>query len=133
FYDLKGSSTHVTWYPAGKGGPLAVGGPPANAPLLVYRDDSSDVSVWGDDLMVGDSTRAGTFVVALIKRTGLPGADLSFALLVPDVHVDASAVPVQTIGVLTKHREVSQIGPGQLENYTEINLKGTAAHVLMPL
>src|ERR1700748_1537549 len=102
YYDLKGHSTHVTWYPAGKGGPIIVGGPPANAPLLVYRDGASDVSVWGDNLTIGNATRAGTFVVALVKRTGLPGADLSFALLVPDVQIGASAVPVHTIGVLTE-------------------------------
>jgi hypothetical protein len=133
YFEFKGYSTHVTWYPAGKGGPLIAGGPPANAPLLVYRDSASHVSVWGDDLTVGEATRAGTFVVALVKRTGLPGADISFALLVPDVKIDASAVPVRTIGLLTKHREVSQIGPGQLEDYTGINLQGTAERIIMPV
>lgn len=132
-YDLKGHHTHVTWYPAGKGGPIVQGGPPANAPVLVYRDPSTDVTVWGDDLTICDASQAGTFVVALLKRTGLPGADISFAVLIPDVIVGTAPVAVHTIGVLTESREVSQIGPGQRETYTELSLKGTAVHIIMPL
>jgi hypothetical protein len=34
---------------------------------------------------------------------------------------------------LANHREVSQIGPGQVETYSEFSLQGTAANVIMPL
>lgn len=132
-YDLKSHHTHVTWYPTGKGGPIVQGGPPPGAPVLVYRDQSTDVTVWGENLTVSDATLAGTFVVALIKRTGLPGANISFAMLIPDVTVDGAEVQVHTIGVLSKSREVTQIGPGQRETYAELSLKGTAARVIMPL
>jgi hypothetical protein len=30
------------------------------------------------------------------------------------------------------HREVSQIGPGQVETYAELSLEGTAASVILP-
>jgi hypothetical protein len=133
FYDLRGHSTHVAWYPQGKGGPIVAGGPPAGTPVLIYSNGSSQVTAWGDQLTVGAPTPAGTFVVAVVERPGLPGAVVSFGVLIPDVTVDMSPVAVHTAGVLANHREVSQIGPGQVETYTEISLKGTAANVLLPL
>jgi hypothetical protein len=42
-------------------------------------------------------------------------------------------VAVHTVGVLANHREVRQIGPGQVETYTELSLQGTAASVILPL
>lgn len=133
FYDLRGPSTQVAWYPNGKGGPIIVGGPPANTPVLIYNHGGSQVTAWGDQLTVGAPTPAGTFVVAVVGKSGLPGAVTSFGILIPDVRVNGSPVPVHTIGVVANHREVSQIGPGQVETYTEINLQGTAANVVLPL
>jgi hypothetical protein len=133
FYDLHGHSTHVNWYPHGKGGPIKVDGPPPGAPVLVYSHGGSNVTAWGDQLTVGAPTPAGTFVVAVVDKLGLPGEVVSFGVLIPDVAVNGSPVSVHTIGVLANHREVSDLGPGQVETYTEINLKGTAANVVLPL
>jgi hypothetical protein len=133
FFDLHGHSTHVAWYPHGKGGPIVVGGPPAGTPVLVYSDGGAQVTAWGDQLTVGAPTPAGTFVVAVVEKPGLPGAVVSFGVLIPDVTVNTSPVAVHTVGVLANHREVSRIGPGQVETYTEISLKGTAANVVFPL
>jgi hypothetical protein len=136
FYDLRGhvhgQPTHVTWYPNGKGGPIIAGGPPAGAPLLTYSNGGTSVTAWGTQLTVGAPTPAGTFVVAIVERSGLPGASMSLGVLIPDVAVNGAAVAVHTVGVLASHREVSQIGPGQVETYTEISLNGTAADVLLP-
>jgi hypothetical protein len=84
-------------------------------------------------LTVGAATPAGTFVVAVVEKSGLPGAVVSFGVLIPDVTVNASPVAVHTSGVLASHREVSRIGPGQIETYTELGLRGTAEHVVLPL
>lgn len=137
FYDLRGHlhghAAHVIWYPHGKGGPIIAGGPPANAPVLIYSNGGAAVTVWGAKLTVGDATPAGTFVVAIVAQSGLPGASESIGLLIPDVTVNGAPVAVHTVGVLANHREVSNIGPGQIETYTEVNLKGTAASVVFPL
>jgi len=133
FYDLRGHSIHVAWYPHGKGGPIVVGGPPAGAPVLIYSHGGSHVTAWGDQLTVGAPTPAGTFVVAVVEKSGLPGAVTSFGVLIPDARVNGSAVSIHTVGVLANHREVSQLGPGQVETYTEISLHGTAASVVLPL
>ncbi len=107
-YDLRGHlnghSTQVTWYPHGKGGPIIVGGPPAGAPVLIYSNGGAPVTAWGDQLTVGAPTPAGTFVVAIVKQTGLPGASVSLGVLIPDVAVNGAPVSVHTVGVLASHR-----------------------------
>jgi hypothetical protein len=123
----------VTWYPHGKGGPIVPEGPPPGAPVLIYSNGSSHVTAWGNQLTVGAPTPAGTFVVAVVGRSGLPGASTSLGVLIPDVAVNGAPVAVHTVGVLASHREVSQIGPGQVETYTELSLNGTAANVRLPL
>jgi hypothetical protein len=134
YYDLSGASTRIGWYPTGRGGPIVVGGPPANAPVLVYSNGSMDVSVFGAELQVGPATPAGTFVVAVVKTTQIvPGGVVSLGVLIPDVVIGSSPVSVATVGVLAVHRGVAQLGPGQLETYTEINLRGTAARIELPL
>ena len=130
---LHGHSTHVTWYPHGKGGPIILGGPPAGAPVLIYSNGGTPVTAWGNQLTVGAPTPAGTFVVAIVERSGLPGASVSLGVLIPDVAVNGAPVAVHTVGVLANHREVSQLGPGQVETYTELSLAGTAASVILPL
>lgn len=133
FYDLSGASIRVGWYPKGKGGPIVQGGPPANAPVLIFSNGSIDATVWGDDLKVSGSTPAGTFVTAIVKKTNIvPGAQTSFALLAPDVIVDGAPVTINTLGILSVHRGTADLGPGQLETYTETALKGTAAHIILP-
>jgi hypothetical protein len=64
------------------------------------------VTVWGEgNLFVGPSTPAGTFVAAIVKKTNIvPGGATTFAVLVPDVVVDASPVTINTVGVLSVHR-----------------------------
>ncbi|HEX3757937.1 MAG TPA: hypothetical protein VHW23_04505 [Kofleriaceae bacterium] len=123
----------MTWYPDGKGGPLTAGGPPANAPVLIYSNSGAAVTAWGDQLTVGAPTPAGTFVVAIVERLGFPGASESIGVLIPDVAVNGAAVAVHTVGVLASHREVSDLHTGQIETYTEASLKGTANHVVFPL
>jgi hypothetical protein len=132
YYDLSGHSTRISWYPTGRGGPIAKG-TPANAPVLIYNNGTTDVSVTGDDLTVGPATPAGTFVVGVVKKANIvPGGVSSFGLLVPDVVVDGAPVAVETTGILAVHRGVAQLGPGQLETYTELKLKGTAASIILP-
>jgi|HubBroStandDraft_6_1064221.scaffolds.fasta_scaffold43473_4 hypothetical protein len=131
YYDLSGPSTRIGWYPSGRGGPVTPGGPGPGTPVLIYSNGSTDVIVWGDELRVGPSTPAGTFVVAVVKTTGIvPGGVVSLGVLIPDVVVDSSAVSIHTIGVLAVHRGVAQLGAGQLETYTEMALKGTAALIV---
>jgi hypothetical protein len=101
--------------------------------VLEYSSGSLDVSVAGDDLTVSSSP-AGTFVTAVIKKTKIvPGAVTSFCLVVPGVVIGgANSVAVHTVGMLAVHRGASLIGPGQLETYTSMDLKGTAASIVMP-
>ena len=85
-------------------------------------------------MKVGPATPAGTFVVALVKTTGIvPGGVTSVGVLIPDMNVDGAPVAVHTFGVLAQHRGVSSLGPGQLETYTELALKGTAENIVLPL
>jgi len=132
YYDLSGHSTRVSWYPKGRGGPI-VQGAPANGPLLIYSNGTTDITVSGEDLTVGPATPAGTFVVGVVKKTNIvPGGVSSFGVLIPDAVVDGSPVVVETTGILAVHRGVAQLGPGQLETYTELKLKGTAASIALP-
>jgi len=123
----------VAWYPHGKGGPIIAEGPPPGAPVLIFSHGGAPVTAWGNQLTVGAPTPAGTFVVAIVERPRLPGASVSLGVLIPDVAVNGAPVAVHTIGVLASHREGSQIGPGQVETYTELSLQGTAASVILPL
>ncbi len=136
YYDLKNHATHVGWYPQGKGGPIHAGGPPANAPVLDYRHGSLNVSVSGSDLTISTSP-AGTIVTAIVEKakpvSGGPG-NTAFVVLIPDVQAeDSHGVPVHTVGVLSAHRGASIHAPGQIEKYTEVNLKGTAKNIALPL
>jgi hypothetical protein len=130
YYDLNNRSTHVGWYPQGKGGPIHPGGPSANAPVLDYRHNSLNVSVSGNDLTISPSP-AGTIVTAIVEKAkpipGAPGGT-TFVVLIPDVQAeDSHGVAVHTVGVLSAHRGASIHTPGQLEKYTEVDLKGTAS------
>src|SRR5262245_29843105 len=100
FYDLRGHlhghSTEVAWYPNGKGGPIIAEEPPPCAPVLIYRNGGSQVTAWGSQLTVSAPTPAGTFVVAIVGRSGLPGASMSLGVLIPDVAVNGAPVTVHT-------------------------------------
>jgi hypothetical protein len=133
YYDLSGHSTRISWYPGGRGGPIHAGGQ-GGGPTLVYQCGAIEVSVSGDNLTVGPATPAGTFVVALIKKTGIvPGGVTSIGVLFPDMHIDSAPVPVHTIAVIAHHRGTSSLGAGQLETYTEMALTGTATNIKLPL
>jgi hypothetical protein len=135
YFDLSGHSTRVGWYPNGKGGPIkqpAAAGA-ANRGLLEYSSGALEASVSGDDLKVF-ATPVGTLVTAIVKKDGIvPGATISFMLLVPDVNDAPNGVAIHTIGVLSTHRPTPRLGPGQLETYTELPLTGTALNVEFPL
>jgi hypothetical protein len=133
YYDLHGHSTRIAWYPEGKGGPIREGGPAANA-VLEYSNGSLDATVSGEDLTVS-TTPAGTFVTAIVKKTNIvPGGVTVFAVLIPDANVDGRhSAAIHTVGVLSVHRGTSNIGPGQLETYTTLQLRGTAANIVLPL
>jgi hypothetical protein len=132
YFDLSGNSMRIAWYPKGHGGPLKPG--TQEGPVLVYDTGATEVVVSGAQLTICPSTPAGQFVVAKIKTSGIvPGAITSIGVLVPDVNVDDAPVPVNTFAVIAVHRGVGQLGPGQLETYTEINLSGTASDIVMPL
>jgi hypothetical protein len=134
FYDLHGHSTRIGWYPNGKGGPIVAEGPPPKAPVLIYSAGASQVVAWGADLTIGEPTPAGRLVVAVVNKSGIvPGAIVAVSVLVPDVVIDSAPVPVHTMGVLSHHRGTAQLGAGQLETYTRLDLKGTAANVILPL
>ena len=76
-----------------------------------------------------------SFVTAVVKKTQIvPGGVTVFAVLIPDANVDGtSTTAIHTVGVVSVHRGVSNIGPGQLERYTTLQLKGTAANIALPL
>jgi hypothetical protein len=130
YYNLSGRSTKVIYY-SEAGGPLIAGTPPKR-PSLEYISGSINVTVSGTDLTVS-KLEIGTLVTALINKTGVPGAATYFSLLVPDVNLNGQSVAIQTLGFLTNTREVSNIGPGQRETYTEVALSGTAGNVATPL
>ena len=57
-----------------------------------------------------------------------------FAVLIPDARVDGThSAAIHTIGMLSVHRGTSNIGPGQLETYTSVQLTGTAGNKVMAL
>jgi hypothetical protein len=132
YYDLNGHSTRISWYPEGTGGPIVVGRP--TGPVLEYSSGSMDASVSGDDLTI-TTTPMGTFVTAVVKKTNIvPGGVTVFAVLIPDVIVDGTnSAAIHTVGVLSLHRGTSNIGPGQLETYTTVQLTGTAGNKVMAL
>jgi hypothetical protein len=124
YYDLRGDSTRIYFYPNGR---TLV---PNLGPVLVYDDGSTQVECRGDDLKIGPATWAGTSVVALVRKTGIePGAVGSLCVLIPDVQADPgdAAVPIATYGTLAIHRAIGERGPGQLEKYWPLQLTGTAA------
>jgi len=43
------------------------------------------------------------------------------------------SVPVHTIAILSNHRGTPQIGPGELETYSEFAVTGIAALTKLPL
>jgi hypothetical protein len=131
YFDLSGDSIRIGWYPDGSGGPVKEGQP--LGPVLQYTDVSGSQTITGKKLTVS-STAVGTFVTAIVKDTGVvPGAVTAFAALIPDVAVDGrQSVAISTLGALSTHRGVAQLGPGQLERYTLIPLTGTAASLTLP-
>ena len=126
YYNLAGSSVRVVYYPEAAG-PVVAGTPPMR-PALEYISGSLDVIVSGAAL-VQTSTPAGTLVTALVKKGGVPGANTYFSVLIPDVNLANQSVTINTIGILSVTREVSNIGPGQRETYTAVDLTGTAASI----
>ena len=129
YYSLSGQSTQVIYRTEG-GGPIKKGGPPPG-PSLEYTSGSVHVIAQGETLQV-TKTNVGQLVTATISSGALPGATTFFSVLVPDANVDNGSVSVHTLGVLTHRRQVSNIGPGQLETYTELALQGTASNVILP-
>lgn len=130
FYDLHGNSKRIFYYPNGK---TIVG--PAKEPLLVYDDGSTQVECTGDRLKIGPTTWAGTPVVALVRSSGIvPGAVTSLFVLIPDVAPNPAdgTVHVETYAILANHRGTGDLGAGQLETYTEMHLKGSAALIKLP-
>ena len=74
-------------------------------------------------------------VKEVLGLTGyIRGGVTVFGVLIPDVNLgDGSTGAVHTVGVVSVHRGTSNIGPGQLETYTTVQLTGTAANRVMPL
>jgi hypothetical protein len=135
YYDLRGPSTRLGWWPKGIGGPVREGGPSASTPVLEYSSGGTDAKVYGPDLTVSQSP-AGTFITAIVKKPtpGLVGTGAtSFSLLIPDVQqLEAGqSVSIHAVGILALHRGSGIHASGQLETYTEVSLAGTAATVTM--
>jgi hypothetical protein len=132
-YDLHGNGKRILFYPIGKG-PIPAG--EKAGPILVYDDGSTQVECRGAKLKVGQESWAGTVVTALVRDTGIvPGAVTSLVVVIPDVSPQPAdgSVPVSTIAILSNHRGTPQIGPGQLETYTEFAVTGIAALTPLPL
>lgn len=129
YYSLNGKSIRVIFYPEAAG-PIVAGTPPKR-PALEYISGSLDVTVTGGDLTL-TVTPVGTLVTALVKKGTVPGAATYFSILIPDVTLMGNSLPINTLGILSLHREVSNIGPGQRETYTEVALTGTAANIIQP-
>ena len=130
YYNLAGNSVRIVYYPEAAG--PVVAGTPSKRPALEYISGSLDVTVSGADLEQ-TKTPVGTFVTALVKKGGVPGANSFFSVLIPDVNLVDQSTTINTVGVLSVTREVSNIGPGQRETYTEVELTGTAASIALPL
>jgi hypothetical protein len=133
YFDLSGNLIRIGWYPQGRGGPIMPGNLVPNTPMLIYSRGSLDVSVTGSDLTVTQSP-AGTFVTAVVKKGGIiPGGITSMSVLIPDADVSINqCIAIHTVGVVSVHRGTAQLGPGQLETYTTIELTGTAAIIILP-
>jgi len=135
YYDLRGPSTRLGWWPNGFGGPVQEGGPSANTPVLEYSSGGTDVKVHGTDLTVSHSP-AGTFITAIVKKLthGLVGTGAtSFSFLVPDVQQldPGQCVSIHAVGILAVHRGSGIHASGQLQTYTDVSLAGTAATIKM--
>jgi hypothetical protein len=132
-YDLHGHGKRILFYPLGKG-PIPAG--EKAGPVLIYDDGSTQVECRGAKLKVGHESWAGTVVTALVRDNGIvPGAVTSLVVVIPDVSPPPSdgSVSVHTIAILSNHRGTPQIGPGQLETYSEFAVKGIAALTKLPL
>jgi hypothetical protein len=133
FYQFEGKGgVKISWYPKGRGGPIKVGGPPGNAPVLIFQSTKvPQVTLAGAALTVTGGV-TGTYVQGIIEETGLPGAFVAVGVLIPDVVVGSTPVKTTAVGILSDRREVSDIGPGQLEKYSEFALDGTASVIILP-
>jgi hypothetical protein len=132
-YDLHGNGKRILFYPLGKG-PIHPGEKPG--PILIYDDGSTQVECRGAKLNVGHESWAGTVVTALVRDSGIvPGAVTSLVVVIPDVSPQPAegSVSVHTIAILSNHRGTPQIGPGQLETYSEFAVTGIAALTKLPL
>jgi hypothetical protein len=132
FYQFEGKGgVKVSWYPKGRGGPIKVGGP-GNAPVLLFQSTKvPQVTLAGAALTVTGGV-TGTYVQGIIEQTGLPGAFVAVGVLIPDVVVGTTAVKTTALGILSDTREVSNVGPGQIEKYSEFALDGTASVIVLP-
>lgn len=124
-YDLHGNGKRILFYPLGKG-PMSAG--EKAGPILIYDDGSTQVECRGTKLKVGHT--------ALVRDNGIvPGAVTSLVVVIPDVSPQPAdgSVSVHTIAILSNHRGTPQIGPGQLETYSEFAVTGIAALTKLPL
>jgi len=132
-YDLHGNGKRILFYPLGKG-PIPAG--EKAGPILIYDDGSTQVECRGTKLKVGPESWAGMVVTALVRDSGIvPGAVTSLVVVIPDLSPQPAdgSVSVHTIAILSNHRGTPQIGPGQLETYSEFAVTGIAALTKLPL
>jgi hypothetical protein len=125
-FTLHGHNIHVVYTANGFEG----------KPTFSYHDAAQTLSFKGDQVKVLDSP-IGKLVTVTLRLTPDSGST-QFTLLVPDVNLSASGdkqAHIETLGITTLHRFslVPSLLVGQLETYSQVDLRGTAQSVIVPL
>jgi hypothetical protein len=97
-------------------------------PQLTYESSARTLSFHGDEIRTVPAD-VGTLVSVTIRRT-IDTGSTSFTLMIPRVRlpVGQTESEVEVVGITTRHRfsVVPRFNLGQLDEYGEVTLKGTA-------
>lgn len=101
----------------------------AAEPRLTYETSGQTQSFHGGEIRTVAAGDVGTLVSVTIRRT-IDTGSTSFTLIVPRVRLGEGQTEgdVEVVGITTRHRfsVVPRFNQGQLDEYGEVTLKGTA-------
>jgi hypothetical protein len=137
-YHLEGGEVTLDYFPDGLGPAESDG----VARLIFDRQGSPPIGFAGREITTHDDPDVGLLLKVTILET-IDVGNKTFSLIVPHVQmpfvidppdVPRLAVPIQTTGVETFHREfVARLGHDQIETYEVIALSGEARREMLPL
>jgi hypothetical protein len=99
-------------------------------PQLTYRSSLRDLVFRGDEIRIRRSEMGRQVTVTLVQKPDLKAVTVT--ILIPDIHLDGSAVAISTILIRTVHK-TSIGGPelvqGQVDSYQVRELRGMASRL----